>query len=92
MLTDLNGEEAEVPLSLYGYLQHQIEIDIPKVPFIEDINNRESTFQTFQLPVSAFKETNGQLDLTQIKSISLVFKPGETKTILIKDIGIRAVD
>lgn len=91
-LEDVFGHVAEVPIARYGYLQHQIEINIPKFYFIEDINNRETILQTFQLPLSWFLENNESMDLKAIDKVSLVFDGEDDYVIFLKEMGIRYAD
>lgn len=90
-LTDKTGQTRQVDLSYYGMLQHQLEIDIPKVPWFEDINNKELAMQTFVLPVKAFS-SNDSFDISSVTSISLVLNQGDTRSIFLKEIGIRQAD
>jgi len=91
-LTDTMGNESDLSISSYGMLQHQIEINLPKLYMIEDINNRESVFQTFQLPLQSFIDKSPNLDVTHLESISLIFENGDNNVIFLKDLGIRQVD
>lgn len=91
-LTDKMGHQSDLPISSYGMLQHQIEVNLPKLYMIEDINNRESVFQTFQLPLQSFIDKNPNLDVTHINSVSLVFENGDNYVIFLKDLGIRQLD
>jgi len=91
-LEDTNGQTSDVFISEYGYLQHQIEINLPKLYMFEDINNREAMYQTIQLPLILFENKNSQLNLSDISKISLVFENGDNQIIILKDLGIRRVD
>lgn len=91
-LEDVNGLKADVSISQYGYLQHQVEVNLPKLYMFEDINNREAMYQTIQLPLKWFKDANANLNLSEVSKISLVFENGDNQVIILKDLGIRRVD
>lgn len=92
LLEDENGEVSKVPISEYGMLQHTIQINISKFYFVEDINNRETLLQTYQLPVKWFVDNNNALTIDRIKKISLVFYDGDDHIIFLKELGVRHHD
>jgi len=89
LLKDMYGQSATLALSTYGYLQPRIDIDIPKVPFIEDNKNHELMMQTYQLSLEDFINVNSDLDVSNLTSITLKFGLTDDKVIFLKDLGFR---
>lgn len=91
-LIDGEKNKAILPLSYYGEVQHSIEINLGKFYMIEDIKNRESFFQSFELPLSEFVSESEDFDLSNVEKIILSFPKGEPRVVFLKDLGIRPVD
>ena len=90
-LTDKKNISSIVSIDKYSLLQNKIEIQLSKFEFFEDDKSSETVFQTFELPVELFVY-NSNIDINNIKSISLVFNKTKKGRIMLKDLGIRHTD
>ena len=86
--TDEQGRSASMPISAIGLLQHYIEIELTKFEMLEDDNNSETRYQSYELPFEEFEGIE-TIDLNNPMKITLSFPKGEEHLLFLKDIGIR---
>lgn len=87
-ITDVNHVKSQLSLSHVGLLQHYFEVVLTKFPWFEDTNRVESHLQSFELAIEDF-DNIGNVDMDQIKTLSIVFPDEQKRKIFIKEIGIR---
>jgi hypothetical protein len=90
VLRDLNGTEAELPLSHDHALYPLVHAVPRRASFLDDNDPTEVLFSSYAFPLAAFVAANPSLDANSIAMISLVFDRSEKGAIIMDDISIRA--
>jgi dienelactone hydrolase len=85
---DKNGNQANLPLSKFSFLNPTIEGKILKDPFASLLPTKEPVFQYFQFKLKDFKTQNPNINIEQVNKISLVFDKSEKGNILLMNLGI----
>jgi dienelactone hydrolase len=88
-LTDAAGVAARLPLSHVASLQPQIEVEVMKADLLNDEPASEPVFQSFDLPLAAFRDANGGFDPARLRTIRFLFDRTRVGLILLDDLGFR---
>ncbi len=88
-VADREGNMARLPLSYYAKLQPQVESDVAKASFMDDVAPSEVVYQTFEFPLAAFVSVNPKLDATALRSLRFVFDRSEKGVVILDGVGFR---
>jgi dienelactone hydrolase len=88
-LTDAAGASARLPLSRVAALQPQIEVEVLKADLLNDEPASEPVFQSFELPLAAFKEANDAFDPARLRTVRFVFDRSPEGLVVLDDVGFR---
>ena len=86
-ITDAAGVVARLALLRVSLLQPQLEARVWKGWFIQP-RAPEAVFQSFEIPLAAFRAQSPALDPTRLASIRLVFDRSPAGVVMVSEIGI----
>lgn len=86
IIEDIQGNTAEVMLSDYATIYPAFLVRLNKLQYLLDQVEYKHQFQTVSIPISAFKEVNEELDVTQLNTFKMIFTDA-TGMIAIDEIG-----
>ena len=86
---DSAGHTARLPLGHFRRLQPRIEAQVPKAAWLEDTKPSELVFDTFEMPLAAFRETAPGLDPSRLRAVRFLFDRTEKGVVVLDDLAIR---
>jgi hypothetical protein len=89
-LRDVEGAEAELPLSHDHALYPLVHAVPRRASFLDDNDPTEVLFSSYAFPLDAFLAANPSFDPTRIAMISFVFDGSDKGAIIMDDLSIRA--
>jgi dienelactone hydrolase len=92
-IADAQGQSASVPLSTYGPIRKPLSIKVRRRNDSERFERQwEMVLQSYSIPLEDFVAANGQLDLSSIRQIRLVFDRTAAGTVVVDNIGFSKLD
>ena len=86
-ITDAAGVVARLPLRSVSLLQAQLEARVWKGWFVQP-RAPEAVFQSFTIPLAAFRAQSPALDPTRLASIRFVFDRSPAGVVMVSELGI----
>jgi dienelactone hydrolase len=86
---DASGRTARLPLGRLRLLQPQIEAQVPKAAWFSTEKTSELVFDSFELPLAAFREATPELDPSRLRAVRFLFDRTEKGVVVLDDIAIR---
>ena len=86
---DAAGRTARLPLGRFRLLQPQIEAQVAKAAWMASEKPSELVFDSFEVPLAAFRETTPDLDPSNLRAVRFLFDRTEKGVVVLDDIGIR---
>jgi hypothetical protein len=86
---DASGRTARLPLGRFRLLQPQIEAQVPKAAWLSAEKPSELVFDTFELPLAAFREATSELDPSSLRAVRLLFDRIDKGVVVLDDLAIR---
>lgn len=88
-LSDGNLQSASLPLSTISPLQPELEAQLFKAGFLSKQPISEIVFQTYLFDFDDFSSINSEINLSDIKEISLIFDQTSSGLVAVDSIGLR---
>jgi hypothetical protein len=89
-LVDIRGNRSQLPLSHFSLLQPPLQVRLGKADFMSVLPLYEIVFQTFEFPLAAFVEQNGQFEPHTLREIHFVFDRAPAGVVVLDEVGLRA--
>jgi dienelactone hydrolase len=86
---DAGGRTARLPLSRFRLLQPRVETQVPKAAWLSTEKPSELVFDTFELPLAAFREASPGLDPSRLRAVRFLFDRTEKGVVVLDDLAIR---
>jgi dienelactone hydrolase len=86
---DASGRTARLPIGRFRLLQPQIEAQVAKAAWMASEKPSELVFDSFEVPLTAFRETTRDLDPSNLRAVRFLFDRTEKGVVVLDDIGIR---
>jgi hypothetical protein len=88
-IEDAGGRTARLPLGQLRLLQPQIESQVPKAAWFSTQKASELVFDTFEMPLGAFREAAPGLDPSRLRAVRFLFDRTQKGVIVLDDLAIR---
>jgi dienelactone hydrolase len=86
---DAAGRTARLPLGHFRPLQPRIEAQVPKAAWLSSDSPSELVFDSFELPLAAFREASPALDPSRLRAVRFFFDRTEKGVVILDDLAIR---
>jgi dienelactone hydrolase len=86
---DAGGRTARLPLGRFRLLQPQVEAQVAKAAWLSTEKPSELVFDTFEMPLAAFREATPGLDPSRLRAVRFLFDRTEKGVIVLDDLAIR---
>jgi hypothetical protein len=88
-IEDAGGRTALLPLGRFRLLQPQIEAQVSKAAWMSGEKRSELVFDSFEMPLAAFREATPGLDPSRLRAVRFLFDRTEKGVIVLDDVAIR---
>jgi dienelactone hydrolase len=86
---DASGRTSRLPLGRFRPLQPQVEARVAKAAWMASEKPSELVFDSFELPLAAFREAAPQLDPSSLRAVRFLFDRTEKGVVVLDDLAIR---
>jgi dienelactone hydrolase len=86
---DGEGRTARLPLGRFRLVQPQIEAQVAKAQWLAEVQRSELVFDTFELPLAAFREVTPGLDPSRLRAVRFIFDRTEKGVVVLDDLAVR---
>ncbi len=86
---DAAGRTARLPLGHLRMLQPRIEAQVAKAAWLSSEKSSELVFDSFELPLAAFREATPGLDLSRLRAVRFLFDRTEKGVVVLDDLALR---
>jgi dienelactone hydrolase len=86
---DAAGRTARLPLGHFRLLQPRIEAQVAKAGWLEDGRSSDLVFDSFELPLAAFREASPGLDPSRLRAVRFLFDRTEKGVVVLDDLALR---
>jgi hypothetical protein len=88
-IEDAGGRTGRLPLGRFRLLQPQVEAQVAKAAWLSDEKPSELVFDTFEIPLAAFRETTPGLDPSRLRAVRFLFDRTAKGVVVLDDLAIR---
>ncbi len=86
---DAAGRTARLALGRFRLLQPQVEAQVAKAAWMSPEKPSELVFDTFELPLVAFREATPSLDPSRLRAVRFLFDRTEKGVVVLDDLAVR---
>ena len=88
-IEDAAGRTGRLPLGRFRLLQPQIEAQVAKAAWLSDEKPSELVFDTFEIPLTAFRDATPGLDPSRLRAVRFLFDRTDKGVVVLDDLAIR---
>jgi dienelactone hydrolase len=88
-LEDAQGHTARLALAHFRLLQPRIEAQVAKAAWLSSEKSSELVFDSFELPLAAFREASPGLDPSRLRAVRFLFDRTEKGVVVLDDLALR---
>jgi len=92
-ITDAGGRSASVRLSRYGAIRKPLHVEVRRRNDEEAFEEQwELVLQSYSIPLADFVSASGEVDLSSLAEVKLLFDRTKAGTVVVDDIGFSHLD
>ncbi|HIG45188.1 MAG TPA: MFS transporter [candidate division Zixibacteria bacterium] len=88
-LADTSGRTVRLPLSRFALVQPQLDVQVKKTELFSTGKTSEPVYQNFEFPLSLFRDSGADLDLSALAHIRFLFDRSPRGVIILDNLGFR---
>ncbi|MEE2994739.1 MAG: MFS transporter [Gemmatimonadota bacterium] len=89
-VADTGGRTVGLPLSRFALVQPQLDVQVKKAEMFSTGKTSEPVYQNFEFPLSLFRDSDADLDLSSLSHIRFLFDRSPRGVIILDNLGFRA--